>query len=198
VNISLRSRRGVMVAAALLALGLGGFAAVSAAPAGAATATAVGTPTITDDVQGTVTSTDDIVTCLPSTIAIGRTEAVAFTVGCLSEYYGDNVTVTWSGSGISTELTLQGIDGNFVLYAGNGKKWGAGTRAVDISTGPGCEAAFQSDANLVVRNCDGATIWASGTHTYPNAVLCFQADGNLVIYSAASGGKALWSTKTNS
>jgi hypothetical protein len=186
----------VIVAAALLALGLGGFAAASASPAGAATA--VGTPTITDDVQGTVTSTDDIVTCLPSTIAIGGTEAVAFTVGCLTEYYGDTVTVTWSGSGISTELTLQGIDGNFVLYAGNGKKWGAGTRAVDISTGPGCTAAFQSDANLVVRNCDSATIWNSGTHTYPNAVLCFQADGNLVIYSAASGGKALWSTKTNS
>ena len=187
----------MMVAAALLALGLGGFAAASAAPAGAATAS-VGTPTITDDVQGTVTSTDDIVTCLPSTIAIGGTEAVAFTVGCLTEYYGDNVTVTWSGSGISTELTLQGFDGNFVLYAGNGKKWGAATRAKDISTGPGCEAAFQSDANLVVRNCASATIWNSGTHTYPNAVLCFQADGNLVIYSAASGGKALWSTKTYS
>ncbi len=190
----------MMVAAALLALGLGlgGFAAVSAAPAGAATAAAVGTPTITDDVQGAVTSTDDIVTCLPSTIAIGGTEAVAFTVGCLTEYYGDNVTVTWSGSGISTELTLQGSDGNFVLYAGNGKKWGAGTRAKDMSTGPGCEAAFQSDANLVVRNCDSYGIWYSGTHTYPNAVLCFQADGNLVIYSAASGGKALWSTKTYS
>jgi hypothetical protein len=188
----------VMVAAALLALGLGGFAAVSAAPAGAATAISVGTPTITDNVQGTVTSTDDIVTCLPSTIAIGRTEAVAFTVGCLTEYYGDNVTVTWSGSGISTELTLQGSDGNFVLYAGNGKKWAAKTRAADISTGPGCEAAFQSDANLVVRNCDSDTIWNSGTHTYPNAVLCFQADGNLVIYSAASGGKVLWDTTTNS
>jgi hypothetical protein len=91
VNISLRSRRGVMAAAALLALGLGGIAAVSAAPAGAATAAAVGTPTITDDVQGTVTSTDDIVTCLPTTIAIRGTEAVAFTVGCLTEYYGDNV-----------------------------------------------------------------------------------------------------------
>jgi hypothetical protein len=184
----------VMVAAALLALGLGGFAAASAAPAGAATA--VGTPTITDDVQGTVTTTDDIVTCLPSTIAIGRTEAVAFTVGCLTEYFGDNVTVTWSGSGVSTELTLQ-TDGNFVLYAGNGNKWGAGTRAADISTGPGCTGAFQSDANLVVRNCDSTTIWNSGTHTYPNAVLCFQADGNLVIYSAASGGKVLWDTKTN-
>jgi hypothetical protein len=187
----------VMVAAALLALGFGGLASASAAPAHAA-ASSVGTPTITDDVQGTVTTTDDIVTCLPSTIAIGRTEAVAFTVGCLTEYYGDNVTVTWSGSGISTELTLQSKDGNFVLYAGNGNKWGAGTRAVDISTGPGCTGAFQSDANLVVRNCDSNTIWNSGTHTYPHAVLCFQADGNLVIYSAASGGTVLWDTRTNS
>jgi hypothetical protein len=186
-----------MVAGALLALGLGGFAAVSVAPAGAATDTSVGTPTITDSFQGTVTSTDDMVTCLPSTISIGGTEAVAFTVGCLTEYYNDNVTVTWSDGGISTELTLQS-DGNFVLYAGNGKVWGAATRAVDISTGPGCEAQFQGDANLVVRNCASDAIWASGTHTYPNAVLCFQADGNLVIYSAASGGKALWDTGTNS
>ena len=79
----------------------------------------------------------------------------------------------------------------------NGKVWGAHTRAVDISTGPGCEAPFQGDANLVVRNCSSNAIWSSGTHTYPNAVLCFQADGNLVIYSAASGGKSLWATGTN-
>jgi hypothetical protein len=186
----------VIVAAVLLALGLGGFAAASASPAGAATA-AVGTPTVTDDVQGTVTATDDVVTCLPSTISIGGTTAVAFTVGCLTLYYGDNLSVAWSGSGVSTELTLQGSDGNFVVYAGNGKVWGAGTRAVDLATGPGCEAQFQSDANLVVRNCSSAALWASGTHTYPNAVLAFQADGNLVIYSAASGGKALWSSGTN-
>lgn len=184
-----------MAVGVLLALGLGGFLAAGVAPASAATG--VGTPTITDNVQGTVTTTDDIVTCLPSTISIGGTEAVAFPVKCLTEYYGDHVTVTWSGSGVSTSLSLQGSDGNFVLYAGNGKVWGAGTRAADISTGPGCEAQFQGDANLVVRNCDSAAIWASGTHTYVNAVLAFQADGNLVIYSAASGGTSLWSTKTN-
>jgi hypothetical protein len=185
-----------MIAGALLALGLGGFAAVSVSAAAGA-ATTVGTPTVTDDVQGTVTTTDDIVTCLPSTISIGGTTVVAFTVGCLTEYYGDKVTVTWSGAGVSTELTLQGSDGNFVLYAGNGKVWAASTTAADLSTGPGCEAPFQSDGNLVVRNCAGAAIWNSDTHTYPDAVLCFQADGNLVIYSAASGGKALWATGTN-
>ena len=188
----------MMAAAALLALGLGGFAAVSAAPAGAATAAAVGTPTITDDVQGTVTSTDDIVTCLPSTIAIGGTEAVAFTVGCLTEYYGDNVTVTWSGSGISTELTLQGFDGNFVLYAGNGKKWGAATRAKDISTGPGCDGGVperrQPRRPQLRRRRDLVLRYPHLPQRGPR----FQADGNLVIYSAASGGKALWSTKTYS
>jgi hypothetical protein len=189
-----------MVVGALLALalGFGGFVAVTVAPAGAATAASVGTPTITDDVQGTVTTTDDIVTCLPSTISIGGTTAVAFTVGCLSEWYGDNVTVTWSGSGISTELTLQGSDGNFVLYAGNGKVWAASTTAADRSTGPGCVAKFQGDANLVVRNCASSAIWAAGTNTHLNAVLCFQADGNLVIYSAASDGTVLWATNTNS
>jgi hypothetical protein len=191
----------VMVAGGILALtlalGVGGFVAVTVAPAGAATAAGVGTPTITDDVQGTVTTTDDIVTCLPSTISIGGTTAVAFTVGCLTEYYGDDVTVTWSGTGISTDLTLQGTDGNFVLYAGNGKVWAASTTAADRSDGPGCEAAFQGDANLVVRNCASAAIWNSDTHTYPDAILAFQADGNLVIYETSTG-PALWSTGTNS
>jgi hypothetical protein len=197
VNIALRIRRGVMIAGALLALGLGGFAAVSvsaAAPAGAATT--VGTPTVTDDVQGTVTTTDDIVTCLPSTISIGGTTAVAFKAGCLSEYYGDKVTVTWSGTGVSTELTLQGSDGNFVLYAGNGKVWAANTAINELSTGPGCKAPFQGDGNLVVYNCAGKALWASNTHGYTDAVLCFQADGNFVIYSAASGGKAIWAAGT--
>lgn len=185
-----------MIACALLTLGLGGFATVSAVPAGAATG--VGTPTITDNVQGTVTTTDDIVTCLPKKISIGGTTAVAFAAGCLTEYYGDNVTVTWSGTGISTELTLQSKDGNFVLYAGNGKVWASRTAISELSTGPGCRAPFQSDGNLVVYNCAGKAIWAANTFGNTDAVLCFQADGNLVIYPAASGGKALWASKTNS
>jgi hypothetical protein len=105
--------------------------------------------------------------------------------------------ITWTGTGISTKLTLQG-DGNFVLYAGNGKTWAAHTRAVDNPKGPGCEALFQSDANLVVRNCSLAAIWASNTHTYPHAILAFQSDGNLVIYDSASTLNALWSTGTYS
>jgi hypothetical protein len=179
-------RREAIIAAAVLGLGLGGFAV--AAPAGAATG--VGTPTIAD-------ANGDL-TCATTVTGggTGTSGAVQVPVGCLTEYFGDNVTVTWSGSGISTELTMQ-TDGNFVLYAGNGKKWAASTRFATNANGPGCEAMFQSDANLVVRNCNGAAIWSSGTHTYPNGVLDFQADGNLVI-RATAGGQALWSTGTES
>lgn len=187
MNISFRIRREALIAAVVLGLGLGGFA--MAAPAGAATATGVGTPTIADP--------DGDLTCATSVTGggTGTSGAVQVPAGCLAEYFGDSVTVTWSGTGISTDLTLQ-TDGNFVLYAGNGKRWGAATRAADNANGPGCEADFQGDANLVVRNCNGAAIWASGTHNYPDAVLDFQADGNLVI-RATAGGQALWASGTN-
>lgn len=189
-----------MIAAVVLGLALSGFAAAAQAlantSAGAAPA-AVGNAVITDSITtGDVTGPDAIVNCATSQIAIGGTEAIAVPVGCLTEYNGEWYQVSWSGTGVSTKL-IQQNDGNFVLYAGNGKAWGAATRFVDNANGPGCEAIFQGDANLVVRNCDLAAIWASGTHTYPNAVLAFQADGNLVIYDSVSTHKALWSTKTN-
>ena len=97
---------------------------------------------ITDSVSGNVTGPDDIVTCATSQIAIGGTEAVAIPVGCLTEYNGEWDKVTWSGTGVSTELTQQ-TDGNFVLYAGNGKTWGAATTFADNFEGPGCLAQFQ-------------------------------------------------------
>lgn len=203
MNFSFRIRRKGLIGAAVLGMALGGFAAV--APAHADTSAGarpdvVGSAVIADYLQaGGVTASDAILTCTTSKIthiAIGGTEAVAVPVGCLTEYVGEWVGVTWSGTGVSTRLTLQ-PDGNFVLYAGNGKVWGSETRGVDISTGPGCLAGFQSDANLVVSNCNGTAIWNSGTHTYPDAVLAFQADGNLVIYDSVSTAKVLWSTKTS-
>lgn len=193
MNISFRFRHKKTIAGAVLALALGGGAAAF----GVSTASAaVGNAVITDSLTGTVTGPDAIVNCTPAQIAIGGTEAVAMPVGCLTEYNGEWVKVSWTGSsGVSTKLTQQ-TDGNFVLYASNGKKWGAATRFVDNANGPGCFAQFQVDANLVVRNCGAAAIWASGTHTYPKAVLAFQANGDLVIY-ATSAGTALWSTKTS-
>jgi hypothetical protein len=184
-----------MIAAAALGLAFGGIAA--AIPTLAASAATIGTPVITDSLSGTVTGPDAIMDCAtPTPIAIGGTEAIPLPVACLSEYNGEWFQVSWSGSGVSTKLTQQ-TDGNFVLYAGNGKVWGGKTRFADNANGPGCVANFQGDANLVVRSCDGTAIFASGTHTYPNAVLAFQADGNLVIYDAVSTHKALWSTGTN-
>ena len=187
-----------MIAAAVLVLALGGFAVAASAHADASTDASpdvVGNAVITDSITtGDVTAPDAIVNCATSQIAIGGTEAIAVPVGCLTEYNGEWYKVSWTGTGVSTELTQQ-TDGNFVLYAGS-KTWGAATRFVDNANGPGCLAQFQGDANLVVRNCDSAAIWSSGTHTYPNAVLAFQADGNLVIYESTSG-PALWSTKTN-
>lgn len=201
VHISFRTRRNrTVVAAVALALAFSGITAASPAVAGyepGVTPDAVGNAVITDSLTtGDVTGPDDIVDCATSQISIGGTEAVAVPVNCLTEYNGEWYMVSWSGTGVSTKLTQQS-DGNFVLYAGNGKLWGAETRFADNPNGPGCLAQFQPDANLVVRNCDGAAIWASNTHTYPNAILAFQANGNLVIYASATGA-ALWSTKTNS
>jgi hypothetical protein len=135
------------------------------------------------------------VNCATTQIAIGGTEAVAVPVGCLTEYNTEWYQVSWTGTGVATKLTEQS-DGNFVLYTGNGKVWGGKTRFADNPNGPGCLAQFQGDANLVVRNCDNAAIFASNTHTFPNAVLAFQADGNLVIYDSVATHKVLWSTGT--
>jgi hypothetical protein len=184
-----------------------------AAPAGAAT----GQPRA-DSVQSlTGASPDSAIATICSwnadTVAVFVPGGVLFptTPGVFAELIptggllfdaGGSLQCNWS-NGLSTNLTLQGSDGNFVFYNhSNGKTWGAHTRSVDNPNGPGVTAAFQTDANLVVRNAASKAIWASNTHTFPQAVLAFQSDGNLVIYSQfnqASGsvGIALWATGTN-
>jgi hypothetical protein len=190
----------------VLALALGSL--VTALPASASTGAAVppaaspadfGNALVTDSLNpGGVKVPDEILTCATSQIAIGGTEAVAIPVGCLTEYNNEWVKVTWSGTGVSTELTQQ-ADGNFVLYVGNGKVWSTLTYLGGNGNpnGPGCFAHFQTDGNLVVSNCAGAAIWNSVTYNNPNAVLALQADGNLVIY-ANSAGTPLWNTQTYS
>jgi hypothetical protein len=201
VNISFRIRRKRVIAAAVLALALGGFAVAAPAYADTSTNTStdvIGNAVITDSVtSGDVTAPDSIVDCATKQMAILSVEAVVMPVGCLTEYNGQWYKVSWTGTGYSTELTEQD-DGNFVLYAGNGKIWAANTRHATNANGPGCLAQFQGDANFVVRNCDLAAIWASNTHTYPDAILAFQSDGNLVIYNSASTLKAIWAAGTDS
>ena len=100
MNISFRIRRKRMVAVGVLALALGGLAAVF--PARSALG-AVGTAVITDSVTtGDVTGPDTIVKCTTSQIPIGGTQAVAVPVACLTEYNGEWIKVSWSGTGVST------------------------------------------------------------------------------------------------
>jgi hypothetical protein len=119
---------------------------------------------------------------LPGDFPIPGVFAALIPVNGLSFTAGGSLQCGWS-NGTNTNLTLQG-DGNFVFYnQTNGKTLAAHTRKVSNPNGPGVAAAFQSDANLVVRNAAGQAIWASNTHTFPNAVLAFQSDGDLVIWN---------------
>ena len=161
------------------------------------------TPVLTDSLNPSgLTAPDAIVSCATSQIALvtssGGVSFVAYglaiPVNCLTLYNGEWVKVGWGTVGDYLELTQQ-TDGNLVLTSSDGTttttRWSAGTTFQGNANGPGCLAQFQSNADLVVDNCDGTLIWDSKTHTYPDAVLAFQPDDDLVIYSAV-GGTALW------
>jgi hypothetical protein len=144
---------------------------------------------------------DTSVAFLPGDFPRPGVFAALIPVNGLSFTTGLRLQCSWS-NGRSIHLTLQG-DGNFVFYnSTNGKPWGARTRAVDNPGGPGVTAAFQSDANLVVRNAAGQAIWNSNTHPFPNAVLAFQSDGDLVIWNRTNTSPPrfvdpfLWDTGT--
>ena len=161
------------------------------------------TPVLTDSLNPSgLTASDAIVSCATSQISLVSSSGgvsfisygIAIPVNCLTLYNGEWVKVTWSLTGDYLELTQQ-TDGNLVLTSSNGTttttQWSSDTTFQGNANGPGCLAQFQSNADLVVDNCDGTLIWDSQTHTYPDAVLVFQPDNDLVIYSAA-GGTALW------
>jgi hypothetical protein len=155
---------------------------------------------ITDSLNpGGVTAPDAILTCTNSEFESGLEYAFAVPVGCLKLYNGEWVKVDWPDEDEYLELTQQ-TDGNLVLTDSVGTtsttKWSSGTTFKGNSKGPGCLAQFQSNADLVVSNCDGASIWDSATHTYPNAVLFFQSGerqglGALGI-DETPGGTNLW------
>jgi hypothetical protein len=163
------------------------------------------TPVISDSLNpGGVTAPDPIVTCNTSEIAIDissggvglLTYGLSIPVGCLTLYNGEWVKVAWTGLTVSLQLTQQ-TDGNLVLTSPNGTTtstlWSSKTTFAGNANGPGCLAQFQSNADLVVDNCDGTLIWDSKTHTYPDAVLVFQQNSEAVIY-ASPGGTALWTS----
>ncbi|WP_051969949.1 ricin-type beta-trefoil lectin domain protein [Kitasatospora azatica] len=124
-------------------------------------------------------------------------------------------TNTWGRPGATA--TMQ-TDGNFVLYGPDGRAlWASGTPGQR-----GANLVLQDDDNLVLY-VGGKAPWASHTeNTVPvwlgtsvrapavmhagdtvyNAIqyfpshLIMQADGNLVLYSTATGGRAIWSSNT--
>ena len=224
LNISLRSRRRrTAVGGVVLALALGSLVAAlpaqasagssaTSAPAGgtvSSRAVAISTPTpptiqvtpvVTDSLNpGGVTAPDAILTCATSQLTIDDTNNLVIPVGCLKLYNGEWIKVAWTYISGYTELTQQ-TDGNLVLTVSNGTTtpttpWSSDTTFKGNTNGPGCLAQFQTNADLVVSNCDGTLIWDSATHTYPDAVLAFELYGDLVIYEN-SAGTALWSTNT--
>jgi hypothetical protein len=164
-------------------------------------------PVLSDSLNPSgVTAPDSILTCATSQIVIGATEAIAVPAGCLTLNNDEWVKVAWTDDVIedghlvstlvTTELNLQ-TDGNLVFNPGNGAaSWSSGTTYTgSAGGGPGCLAQFQSSGNLVVSNCDNASIWDSATQTHTTAVLAFQQDGNLVIYENTAG-TPLWASKT--
>jgi hypothetical protein len=189
--ISFRIRCLAATAATALALALGGFAV--AAPAHAQTAASA---------RSAVVSGPSVVSFAGywTTLSNGQWSFVIpagnFTITNQPYPNGSTLYIAFvDGPPWNVWLSMQ-ADGNFVFYTDCGKKWGARTRLVDNSKGPGVQASFQSDGNLVVRNAAGAAIWASNTHTYPDAILAFQKDRNLVIYESPSNLKPLWATNT--
>ena len=171
------------------------------------------TPVVSDSLNPDgVTAPDAIVTCATSQLTIDGTNNLAIPVGCLKLYNGEWIEITGTFGMQDVKLTMQ-TDGNLVLThpepvietegspgTGGGNPWttmwSSGTTFAGNSKGPGCLAQFQSNDNLVVSNCDGASIWDSATPSDPNAVLCFDPSlGILTIYDTSTD-KILWATST--
>ena len=177
MTLSASIRRVMAIAVTTLALGFGAFTAV---PAHADTLESDTSPAGLGYACGW--NAETTAAFVPGGMVMGSGYNAIIDVGNLSMTPGAQLTCNWT-NGLSTKLTLQG-DGNFVFYNyTDGVTWGARTTAAENKQGPGTKAVFQSDANLLVRNAAGTAIWATNTHTYPDAFLAFQSDGNLVIYN---------------
>jgi hypothetical protein len=169
----------------------------------------ISTPVVTDSLNpGGVTAADAMLICatsqIPFTYQSGNeivlSDSLAIPVGCLSMYNGEWFKVGWTGHSRYMEVTMQ-TDGNLVLALSDGgtptTAWSSGTTFAGNSQGPGCFMQFQSNAELVVRNCASTAIWATGAHTDPDAVLVFRYDGDLLIEDSSSeAATVLWSTNT--
>ncbi len=85
-------------------------------------------------------------------------------------------------------LTLQGSDGNLVVYflPGGVPMWSS-------SVLNDAWLINQGDGNVVLYNSNGQALWSSGTAGNGPSTLIMQTDGNLVLYRN-SDGKPTWAT----
>jgi hypothetical protein len=99
-------------------------------------------------------------------------------------------------------------DHNFVVYHSGTAIWSSGTNGVALDTlllTAGNYAYGGKGLVGAVVYCTVACSYPAGTKQWSNAVndastthrLAMQDDGNFVEYTGASGGTALWSTRTN-
>ncbi|KAK1298289.1 hypothetical protein QJS10_CPB14g01187 [Acorus calamus] len=102
-------------------------------------------------------------------------------------FSGDTLRLEESLTYGNYRLTMQ-RDCNLVLYDGGRAVWASGTNG----KGSGCYLRMQYDANLVVYNYDGKSLWSSKTYRrMGNYLVVLQNDRNVVIY-----GDAFWDSKT--
>lgn len=102
---------------------------------------------------------------------------------------GEELGLGQALTGGAYTLTLQ-PDGNLVLSEPDGKVvWATNTHDQGVQ-----RAALQDDGNFVLYKGDGAA-WSTETNGKQADRLTVQPDRNVVLYD--KGGKALWSSGTN-
>lgn len=85
--------------------------------------------------------------------------------------------------------SIQGSDGNFVLYDNGSPYW-----SINKTGYPNGQLCMQGDGNLVTYH-KGAAYWASGTISSNGPFKAIiQNDGNFVIYDKSGG--VVWTTNT--
>ena len=176
--ISSRTRRATTITAASLTLALGGLAA--AAPAYAADSATCVTYGAVSDYLHTQTTTPGITAI---TIA---TDHFAITAA------GSGLDCDWA-NGVQDSVAISD-SGQVIMSAGSDSGTG-GNSYFAPQTESADSLNFQADGNLVAY-LNGTPVWATGTHTYPQAIFAIQDDGNFVIYPSSSDFAALWDSGT--
>lgn len=111
----------------------------------------------------------------------------------LTNNASSNVAHAEGGTTIAKASSISTIDvATSTNSLAQGVNFGVGGR-LDSSNGQ-YHFYFQADGNLVLRDQNSKTVWASATNGKGGVRLNVQRDGNLVLYTPA--GSAVWATNT--